>query len=536
MRRSDARASGYGAAMIFLWLDACAMDAWDSGATTTDSAAPATESPPWLALGAEQPCDTPADLGYRDMAPEWGLSGLDNPGADHLNGGGAAVADFDQDDDLDVLLAYAGFPLTLYRWEGAAFVPETFTMRLLRDTGGAFPVDIEGDGDLDVIVGGATAGYTFMRNNGTNLTEEPLFIPEEVPRDGMYGAAAADADADGDVDVYLPLYTMSVPGRSDVVLTNEGGLLTVGEALPYSEGAKTYQAVWFDADGDGDLDAYATNDQGAQSGGNALFTNDGSGSMTATESVCAPATSGMSVDAADVNGDGFADLYLGNSDYGNLYYADGNGSFYDVAAAYGALNAVAEADPDMVWGVALFDAENDGDIDIFAAHGDLYSPRDPYSAQAPAADSLLLQASDGSFAEVAPALGLDTTESSRAVVPADFNGDGVLDLLVTGVITEPHLWVSEGCTAGSWIEVRLIGATDNRHGIGAKVEVEAGGRTFTSWVTASASLFSGREPWVHVGLGDTATVDRVTITWPSGAVQETDFPFAGRRQLIVTQQ
>ncbi|GDX82043.1 hypothetical protein LBMAG42_38540 [Deltaproteobacteria bacterium] len=522
--------------MVVLGLLACAADPEDSGPVATDSDPPTTEAPSWLDLQAETACGAPVPLAYRDMALEWGLSGLDNPDGDHLNGGGAAVADFDSDGDLDVLLAYAGFPLYLYRWDGAAFAPESFTMRLLRDTGGVFPVDIEGDGDLDVVVGGATAGYSFMRNDGTSLTEEPLFIPEEVPRDGMYGAAMADADADGDVDVYLPLYGMSVPERGDVLLRNDEGVLAVGDALPYSEGAKTYQAVWFDADADGDLDAYATNDQGNQSGGNALMLNDGTGVLTPTPSECAPETSGMSVDAADVNGDGFADLYLGNSDYGNLFYADGNGSFYDVAQAYGALNAVAEADPDMVWGVALFDAENDGDIDIFAAHGDLYSPRDPQSALVDAADSLLLQGPEGGFSEDAPTLGLDTVESSRAVVPADFNGDGVLDLLVTGIVTEPHLWVSEGCTAGSWLDVRLVGTTDNRHGIGAKVEIEAGGRTFTSWVTSSASLFSGREPWVHVGLGEVATVDRLTITWPSGDVQSTEFPFAPRRRIVVTQE
>lgn len=522
--------------MVMLWLSACAVDGQDSAGSPTDSDLHATEPPAWLELRAEQPCDAPVELGYRDRAAEWGLAGLDNPDGDHLNGGGAAVVDFDADGDLDVLVAYQGFPLYLYRWDGAGFVPESFTMQLLRDVGGVFPIDIEGDGDLDVVVAGATAGYTFMRNDGTNLAEEPFFIPEEVPRDGMYGAAMADADADGNVDVYLPLYGMGAPARSDVLLMNEGGLLTFENALPYSEGAKTYQATWFDADADGDLDAYATNDQGAQSGGNALLLNDGGGTLTPTPSVCAPETSGMSVDSADVNGDGFADLYLGNSDFGNLYYADGNGSFYDVAEAYGALNAVAEADPDMVWGVGLFDAENDGDIDIFAAHGDLYSPRDPSSALYEAADSLLLQRAEGDFSEAAPALGLDTVESSRAVVPTDFNGDGVLDLLVTGVVTEPHLWVSEGCTAGSWIEVRLVGTTDNRHGLGAKVEVDAAGRTFTSWVSSGASLFSGREPWVHLGLGAAATVDRLTITWPSGDVQTTDFPFAPRRTLVVTQE
>lgn len=521
--------------MVLLWLNACAVGPDDSDAPAVDSDSPATEAPDWLALGAENPCPSPVDLAFHDAAPEWGLSGLDNPGGDHLNGGGAAVADFDQDGDLDVVIAYQGFPLYLYRRDGAGFVQESFTMRLLRDTGGAFPIDIEGDGDLDVIIGGATAGFTFMRNDGTNLEEEPMFIPDEVPRDGMYGAAAADADADGDVDVYVPLYAMAVPARGDVVLVNDGGQLSVGAALPASEGAKTYQAQWFDADGDGDLDAYATNDQGPQSGGNALFVNDGSGGFTTQPNVCAPVTSGMSADSADVNGDGLADLYLGNSDYGNLYYADGAGSFYDVAAAYGALNAVGEGDPDMVWGVALYDAENDGDIDIFAAHGDLYSERDPYSELYDAADSLLLQGPDGSFTEAAPGLGINTVESSRAVVPADFNGDGVLDLLVTGVVTEPHLWVSQGCTAGAWLDVRLVGTTDNRHGIGAKVEVEVGGRTITSWATSSASLFAGRAPWVHVGLGGAERVDRLTVTWPSGAVQKTDYPFAGRRQIVVTQ-
>lgn len=524
--------SPLGAAMILGLLLACAPDGLDSDPHT--EAPRDTEVPTWLSLETEVECAAPTSLAFRDMAPEWGLSGVSNPDGNHLNGGGAGVADFDRDGDLDVLLAYSGLPLYLYRWEGSAFVAESITIRSTRDTGTVLPFDIEGDGDLDAIVGGATAGVTFLRNYGTFLMEEALFLPAALPRDGMYGAAAADFDADGDVDVYVPLYGMNVPARADAILRNEGGTFVVADPLPSSEGAKTYQALWFDADGDGDLDAYATNDQGPQAGGNALFLNE-VGVLTPSASVCAPTTSGMSADAADVSGDGLADLYLGNSDFGNLYFADGEGSFYDVAAALGAQNAVANGDPDMVWGVALYDAENDGDLDIFAAHGDLWAPSDPSSTLTDAADSLLLQGADGAFTEVAPQLGIDTIESSRAVVPADFNGDGVLDLLVTGAVTEPHLWVSQGCTSGAWIDVRLVGSVDNLHGLGAKVEIEAGGRTLTAWATASASLFSGREAWVHLGLGEVDTVDRLTVTWPSGDHQSTDFPFPAHRRVVVTQ-
>jgi hypothetical protein len=374
-----------------------------------------------------------------------------------------------------------------------------------------------------------------MRNDGGTFTNASSGLGD-LPEDGVMGTSAADVDRDGDIDLYVPYWAPHGDVREDVLLLGDGnGTFTPGE-LPDARGAKTYQALFFDADGDGDPDLYATNDTGPETGGNVLFRNEGGSLADGADCDCAPETSGMSADAGDIDGDGTVDLYLGNSDAANLYLNDGTGSFVDAAVALGADECDEYADPDMVWGAVLLDHDNDADTDIFAAHGDLWAPEDLASSRSDEEDSLLSQSPDGTFEDVAPDLGLDSADSGRSVVAADHNQDGVLDLLVTNIVSDPHLWMSDGCTAAGWLEVELVGTASERHGVGARVEVEAEGKVQVGWATHASSAFAGKEPIVHFGLGEALSVDRLKVTWPSGVVQETTAGFTARRRVVVTEE
>jgi hypothetical protein len=82
--------------------------------------------------------------------------------------------------------------------------------------------------------------------------------------------------------------------------------------------------------------------------------------------------------------------------------------------------------------------------------------------------------------------------------------------------------------AGHWVGVRLVGKKSNRDGIGAKIEVVAGGVRQQRERIAGSGYLSQDDGRVHFGLGKVSTIEKLTVTWPSGAVQTLDHVAADR--------
>ena len=506
----------------------------------TSTAEPSAVQPDWLVLGEPSPCEAPADAPrYVDVAEEWGLGGIHSEDSPHAGGAGVAVADLDGDEDLDVALAYVTAPAQVFWRDGDAYTPGPALASGESGATGFGLADSDGDGDLDVGVTGATTRVAWNENQGDGrfVDVTPATLGELSPSYGYTAPIAADWDRDGDVDLALPVRMPGGRSRGDRLYDNDGaGVFTdiSAEALPETEGALTFQGLFFDANNDLYPELYAINDQGSVFGGNGFFQNEAGGRFTsgADRCGCAPVVGGMSGTAGDVNRDGYLDLFLGNSDACNLMINDGAGRFYDGAAVAGVQEVVAEGDPDMVWGSMLFDHDNDGDLDILAVHGDLISemePREPLAL----ADALLSQQPDGTFTDIAPDLGLDALDSGRSVVVDHWNDDGVLDILVTVINDWPHLYLSQTCTAGAWVALRLQGPPGNPFGLGARVEVEAGGQTFLAEATHGSGLNAARDSRVHIGLGEADTIEALRVFWPDGTVSETDFAFSARRAVTV---
>jgi len=140
---------------------------------------------------------------------------------------------------------------------------------------------------------------------------------------------------------------------------------------------------------------------------------------------------------------------------------------------------------------------------------------------------------DGRFAEASFALGLAAPEDGRGVAVVDWEGDGDLDLWFrnrTG--PQVRFMRNEGARDGRFISFHLTGKTANRDAVGATVEVDAGGRVVSRTVVSGDGYLSQSSRWLHFGLDDASSIDRVVIRWPGGEPEEIRGLEPGRRYLV----
>jgi hypothetical protein len=111
-----------------------------------------------------------------------------------------------------------------------------------------------------------------------------------------------------------------------------------------------------------------------------------------------------------------------------------------------------------------------------------------------------------------------TKHVGRGACFGDLDNDGDIDIVVNHKDGGPAILRNDTPGANRWIRLTLVGTRSNRDAIGARVDVEAGGRTITRQRKGGCSLQSSNDPRLLIGLGPVDQVDRLTIRWPSGAV------------------
>jgi len=496
-----------------------------------------------LELDLVQTCADPLDaVTYTEQGEALGLLGpLRGEGTGGV-GGSLAVFDLDHDGDLDVLIGFPEEPLAVYRWDGGAFVRDAPDTQA-HDVNMLNVADLNGDGWLDVITGSTGFPGILWNTAGSLGTVETLSEISDMAR--IRELAPADVDGDGDVDLYgLTVRADNFPGELwDMFLWNNGDATFTLDTEGLGQGEATgqgFDAGWFDWDDDGDLDVYVANDQGTVYGPDFMLKNDGGVLTNArAECFCGPTHTGMNVDAADFDGDGLFDVFVTTAENNVLLKQFADRTFGDVTLSVGADVTVEGTDNPTGWGAVFFDRDNDGDLDVAVALGDYSDGRNADddegaqaakdqqgqggggaagSAQAPMPIALLEWDDERVYTDVAADLGLAREGSWRSVVTQDLNGDNVLDILMTDIFSAPHLYMSDGCTAASWLRIEAPTAT--------KVTVTAGERTWVDHITHESGYGAAQPANVHIGLGDVATVDRVELRLPDGrtVVSETPFP------------
>jgi hypothetical protein len=412
--------------------------------------------------------------------------------------------------------------------------------------------DFDNDGYPDMLVTGY--GHTILYHNNGNGTFTDVTAQAGVADEGGWSTSAGwfDYDRDGYLDLLICNYIQWSPEnnlwcgdhkpgyraychpdnyrgqRLKLYHNNHDGTFTdVSDASGVGKPeAKGMGVVLADFNNDGWPDIFVANDTWP----NFLFINNHDGTFRDVSFTSGVAASedgkyeaGMGADAADVDGDGWLDVYVTHLDFelNRLYRNNHDETFDDVTFTSGLGNKAI-----LLSGVSarMFDYDNDGWVDIFQVNGSMLDNIRLYHPEETWAEPKLMfrNLGGGKFEKVSEQLGADFMKPTvgRGSAVADFDNDGRLGIAISNSNSYPQLLRNEGANSNHWLEVMLVGTKSNRDGRGAALKLTSG--TFIEHRQAQGGMgyMSAQDPRIHFGLGQRKSVDSLEIAWPSGAVDK----------------
>jgi len=499
-----------------------------------------------------------------------------------IMGAGAALFDYDNDGDLDVYLVQGGMLGPGKTLADAVFPPppgrdlrdrlfrndlvvgEDGERRLrftdvteasgIRAQGygmGVATGDFDNDGFTDLYVTNF-GGNQLLRNNGDGTFSDTTEKSGTGDPGWSVSAAFIDYDRDGWLDLYVGDYVK-------LDLAKQKHCYSTSSALDYctplvyeptpdrlyhnrgdgsfedaSDSAGITQAfgaalgvVVADVNGDGWPDIYVANDASP----NQLWINQGNGTFRddammagAAVNMGGAAEGSMGVDAADYDSDGDVDLFTTNltAETNTLYVNDGQGWFEDRTITMG---LAAPSNAYTGFGTGWYDFDNDGWLDLFVANGAvaikaLSNTSDPFPLRQ--TNQLFRSEAGRGFSEVTADAGpaLRLSEVSRGAAFGDVDNDGDTDILVTNDSGPVHLLLNQTGSRASWLGLRVVDAK-GCDALGARVEIRpASDPPLWRRVHTDGSYASASDPRVLVGLGTRRASPTVLVHWPDDQVEE----------------
>ncbi|MGB7467554.1 MAG: CRTAC1 family protein [Candidatus Acidiferrum sp.] len=515
-----------------------------------------------------------------NVAKEAGLNTKMIFGGEHKNkyllettGCGVAFYDYDNDGWLDIFLVNGtrleGFPAgqeptnRLYKNNRDGTFTDVTAQAGLVHSGWGQAVcvgDYDNDGFDDLFI--TYFGKNVLYHNNGNGTFTDVTAKAGVATDGKRwntGCAFVDYDRDGRLDLFVANYidmdlaTAPVPesgpclykgvmvacgppgmnGGKNILFHNNGNgtFSDVSEASGITNANGTYGlgVLTADLDNDGWPDIYVADDSTAS----ALYQNLKNGKFQdiAIDAGCALSAdgkpqAGMGISAGDYDLDGNLDLVKTNfaGDTPSLYHNLGGATFEDATFPAG----LGRHTQFLGWGVGFFDFDNDGWPDILICNGHVYPEVEQLRTEAGYAQRKLLYHNmhNSHFADVSEEAGPAISEpsASRGCAFGDFDNDGDIDFVINCVNDVPRLVRCDSTLKHNWIKVRTIGTKSNRSGIGARLRCvaqipgETKPHSQIDEVRSGGGYLSQSDLRVHFGIGKAEKVDLIEIKWPSGAV------------------
>ncbi len=437
---------------------------------------------------------------FRDVTEKAGLGGTSF-------GMGVAVGDYDNDGWPDIFVTAYG-KCTLYKnnHDGTfADVTEKAGVATPGWTTSAVWFDYDNDGRLDLFVCSFVdySGEHKFECGDNKIGKKYYCIPR----------------------VFRPTTSFLYHNNGDGTFTEVSKGTDIAKAL-----GKGLGVVATDINSDGRMDLFVANDTVQ----NFLFLNRGpaaNGRWKWEEvglqagvgfSESGQARSGMGVDAADFDADGWQDLFVANVDHEmfSVYQNNKDETFRDVAQA----SDVAQATRLLSgWGLKYFDYDNDGTTDLILANGHPDDMIDDYSMQVKYKEPLLLfhQGDDRRLHNVSEHAGPAFKKffPARGLAVGDYDNDGALDVIIGNNGGAPLLLNNRGAKGNNWLGIKLEGVHCNRDGIGAKIYWTAGGRRRFRLKNNGGSYLSSHDPREVLGIGSALKIDALEIHWPAPSKQ-----------------
>ena len=475
-------------------------------------------------------------------------------------GPGCAVCDFDGDGHADILVAGQAGPVgggkcKLYRNNGNGTFTDVTAGSGLEAPGNYMGIavgDIDNDGKPDIVITGYGVVKLFRNLGNCKFQDITKNSGIEAPSSTSWAtsAAFADVDRDGKLDLYIARYVIfndktiqfcdygmkascgpifydpqigsmyrNVGNGKFKDVTGEWGM----------DGArgKTLGAAFADVNGDGWPDLYLGNDEMPGD----LYLNLGAASSKAKRFKSTGVESGvgmsgagqmqgaMGVDFGDYDHDGRPDLFVTTFEFEQKsLYHNGEGALFNIVSQQ---TGIGPATANFVgFGTKFIDVNNDGWLDIAIANGHIHDNQTKIDKLGAYAQPLQLFINDNGRAFVNRSLeagtGFTTPAVGRGLATGDLNDDGLVDVVVTDVEGNLRVLMNRNQDHNNWLRITLTGTHCNRMAIGARVTVKAGEETWAAECTTGGSYLSASDPRLHFGLGKHTSVDSVTVNWPDG--------------------
>jgi len=481
--------------------------------------------------------------------------------------GGVALFDYNNDGLLDIFFTNGAeipslkksdpsFYNRLFRNNGDGTFTDVTEKAGLAGIGYSMGVaagDYDNDGFVDLYVAGFDRNQLFHNNGDGTFTDvtEKAGVSGIVPGMGKPWSVTAgwiDYNNDGLLDLFVVNYldySISTAhscqtdnivdycspneylGTPNILYRNNGnGTFTdVSQQSHISQYVGKGMGVAFaDYDDDGFTDIFVSNDTFP----NFLLHNNGDGTFTDVALLAGVAynengktVAGMGTDFRDIDNDGKPDIFHAAM-YGDtfpLYRNLGNGQFEDVTDKTG---MAAMTTRFTAWGTGIFDFDNDGNKDIFAAGSAILDNsmevnHKPY----PLPNLLYRNLGNMVFKDVSAQAGasFSVPAAHRGAAFGDINNDGKIDIVVTVLNGEPQLLMNRSPNHNHWIILKLVGVADNRDGLGTKVKITTANGVQYNEATTAVGYNSSSDKRVYFGLGNATVVDRIELAWPTGVKQ-----------------